>query len=586
MCRYDLRSQGQPTLVEASCDLASCDVPEWSQSRVSHPPVPEVGQAEKLRGAITKSAAVCDQSAQANGNVGSTHSMAKLLQLSNTLRYLERDPVQGRQQPVCLTSQKLHTGPVSSTTNHGSEQQLLHEVDGGSLSSCTVLSQPVTNTDSAQSARFMAASSKSSADSGKLGFLQTQQQLQQWQQGHKERITHLFSPCSTTNTDRLLPDIEAPPSMHQPAEILSHDSDAQASSLKLCDTHPHPASYASAVVDGPVHKQQHAGSWRRLQTLSSQDMTALFSQQASLPWLDATPQTIIQQASSLLPVFQELDALAEHIPDPFAASARDVAPPLLCVADEAGDLSMPEADMSIALHEGQVEQHATAVSCVPFGQDARLVQARAGGADMQCRSAQPQQREPVLQVSTCQQMNADVQSSLVMPLCKPSRASDSRASKSRASDSRLSDGTRSDSRDSDSSALGRNEGGPTTYSRNAAAPACAPQLGGWPAIPAASRHKLRHGTPLRNAALKVAAKAAALAAKADVEQATPACIAFHSKAARHALAAAEAAMAAAAATTSESELTCWQDDQQVTPSHGGASGTDAALKVQVHAHVQ
>ena len=147
-----------------------------------------------------------------------------------------------------------------------------------------------------------------------------QQQLQQWQHSRKEQISHAFSQCTLAE--------QTPPYVHNSADPSSICSGRlkqrptqhrrQSDALQAYHTSLHHASHSSASSK----LRQDPGRPRRCShVLSSQDMDSYFQTQASQPWSSLQAAAAGKQgAAAVLPASTELDALAEHVPDPFAAS--------------------------------------------------------------------------------------------------------------------------------------------------------------------------------------------------------------------------------------------------------------------------
>ena len=167
----------------------------------------------------------------------------------------------------------------------------------------------------------------------KLNLQHTQQQLQQWQQGHKQNITHAFSQCSTSSTQTPTPSLPSFSTSQQAfvgtnrATTHAGTQGNQSASSQQHIPSPPVASSSSTcqhqLASSPVARsstgwQQLAAQPRKqLRVLSSQDMNGFF--QASQTWSQPSAATTEQQAG-MLPVVHELDALAMQIPDPFAGT--------------------------------------------------------------------------------------------------------------------------------------------------------------------------------------------------------------------------------------------------------------------------
>ena len=194
------------------------------------------------------------------------------------------------------------------------------------------------------------------ADMLKLNLQQSQQELQQWQQDHKDRIAHAFSRCSPTYTEAASAASHSISSSQQLGMVSRHSPVAHQSSTtphiispnlqlgtsdsQLAMVHQSGATHSSSSTSSGVRhsakgsrrhtrshtrhggcadQQESVMSKRRLQVFSSQDMNGFFQQQASQPWLQAAAAASADQqaAATLLPVVDELEALADQLPDPF-----------------------------------------------------------------------------------------------------------------------------------------------------------------------------------------------------------------------------------------------------------------------------
>ena len=260
---------------------------------------------------------------------------------------LRNDVRQSAGSPSALSDNALHLGqvsrssyrvslPVMSPRRHVSVHPL-SSTDQQAVS-CSLSAMP------AQLPHLSDNLSSSTADTSfrqasgkfKLNLQHTQQQLQQWQQGHKQNITRAFSQCSTSSTQTPTPGLPSFSTSQQAfvgtdratthagtqgnQSASSHQyipSPPVASSSSTCQ---HQLS-SSPVARSSIGWQQLAAQPRRqLRVLSSQDMNGFFQQHASQTWTQLSAATTEQQAG-MLPVVYELDALAVQIPDPFAETA-------------------------------------------------------------------------------------------------------------------------------------------------------------------------------------------------------------------------------------------------------------------------
>lgn len=401
---------------------------------------------------------------------------------------------------------------------------------------------------------------RNAADVLKLNLQQSQQKLQQSQQDHKDRIAHAFSRCSPTYTASISHASHSTSSSLQletsnnqlPMTRQSSRAHSQRSSsgvrrsAKVSKRHSRPHT-----LHGSCENQRElVKSKRQLRVLSSQDMNGFFHQQASRPWLRAAAA-----AANLLPVVDELEALADELPDPFplpneapsALSEASYQHSTEQAASSAALDSLVSQAAQPACHtgiQGRVADRSRLQHSIPSAPAASLA------AEASQHSNEPKQ--PQAKHSAAQQSYALAGSA------NHRAAEHSMARQDRTSAGAFSGQLPAQSQpiaeaqpSADAQQISGKDAGDVQARSNAAAPSV--QLSDWPIANAAREHKLRHGSALRKAAFDAAAKAAAVAAKADAEQKTPPCIAFHSRAARHALAAVQAAAAAAAVTGAVSE---------------------------------
>lgn len=318
MCRQDRIPEVQAVLVEALFGSESSFTSECSaQEEVDLVETTQV-KYESLHAIPTNPEAAWSNNLQEQG---------KLQQLSDVLRALEDSPLP---QSQSSDSSRLSGSPPASTA----EQSSYHP-------SCSRDQPFITHAQTEDHLRSMPQQHDSGADSSpplvaastvsgtadllKLGFQHTQKQLQQWQQGHKDRITHAFSecnkPCAGASAGHVQPVVSScsqQPVMSSCSQLQPHQSEVNSHSPSA-----KPSCIASADNDSSLPQQQSANSRKHLHVLSSLVMNAFFHQQAGRPWSAAN--TTAEQAAHVLPTVNELDAPAVQVPDPFAAVGRQQA---------------------------------------------------------------------------------------------------------------------------------------------------------------------------------------------------------------------------------------------------------------------